>query len=90
MGQGDTRPSPDELLAKVTATEKKANRGKLKIFLGYAAGVGKTYTMLDFALQRKKERDVVVAYVETHSRKETEALLQGLEVIPRKQIEYRV
>lgn len=89
MAQGDTRPSPDELLARVTAEEKRARSGRLKIFLGYAAGVGKTYTMLQFARQRKSERDVVVAYVETHGRKETEALLQGLEVTPRRQIEYQ-
>ena len=69
--------------------KNEPERGRLKIFLGYAAGVGKTYTMLEFARQRKNERDVVVAYVETHGRKETEALLEGLEIIPRKQVEYR-
>ena len=89
MAQGDSRPNPDELLARVKAEETRVKRGRLKIFLGYAAGVGKTYTMLEFARQRKNERDVVVAYVETHGRKETEALLEGLEVIPRKQVEYR-
>jgi two-component system sensor histidine kinase KdpD len=89
MAQGDPRPNPDELLARVTAEEKRARSGRLKIFLGYAAGVGKTYTMLEFARQRKNERDVVVAYVETHGRKETENILQGLEVIPRKQLEYQ-
>jgi len=89
MGPTDSRPSPDELLARVTAEEEPQRRGELKIFLGYAAGVGKTYTMLEAAHQRKKELDVVVAYVETHGRAETEALLEGLEIVPRKQLEYR-
>ncbi|MDP2931147.1 MAG: sensor histidine kinase KdpD [Chloroflexota bacterium] len=88
MGPTDSRPSPDELLERIKAEEEPKKRGALKIFLGYAAGVGKTYTMLEAAQQRKKELDVVVAYVETHGRTETEALLEGLEVIPRKQSEY--
>ena len=72
------------------AEERQKARGKLKIFLGYAAGVGKTYAMLEAAHSRKAEGvDVVVAVVETHGRAETEALLQGLEVVPRKQVEYR-
>ncbi|MDO8567836.1 MAG: sensor histidine kinase KdpD, partial [Dehalococcoidales bacterium] len=83
------RPSPDELLARIGAGEKPKRRGKLKIFLGYAAGVGKTYTMLEAAGQRKKELDVAVAYVETHGRVETEAMLEGLEIIPPKQVEHR-
>jgi two-component system sensor histidine kinase KdpD len=89
MAQGDSRPNPDELLARVKAEEARVKRGRLKIFLGYAAGVGKTYAMLEYACQRKSERDVAIAYVETHGRKETEALLEGLEIIPRKQVEYR-
>jgi two-component system sensor histidine kinase KdpD len=86
-----SRPDPDELLARVQAEEKQEARGKLKIFLGYAAGVGKTYAMLDAAGHARKDAglDVVIAYVETHGRKETEALGQGLEVIPRLQVEYR-
>ncbi len=84
------RPNPDELLAYVQAEEQQQARGKLKIFLGYVAGVGKTYAMLEAAHQRKAEDvDVVAGYVETHGRVETEALLEGLEIIPRKQIEYR-
>jgi two-component system sensor histidine kinase KdpD len=84
------RPDPDALLARVEAEERQKTRGKLKIFLGYAAGVGKTYSMLEAAHSRKAEGvDVVVAVVETHGRTETEALLQGLEVIPRKQVDYR-
>ena len=84
------RPDPDQLLQRVQAEEKRPGRGKLKIFLGYAAGVGKTYAMLEAAHQRQAEGvDVVVGYVETHGRAETETLLQGLEVLPRKLVEYR-
>jgi two-component system sensor histidine kinase KdpD len=88
--KAEHRPDPDELLARVQAEERQKARGKLKIFLGYAAGVGKTYAMLEAAHSRKAEGvDVVAAVVETHGRAETEVLLQGLEVIPRKQVEYR-
>ena len=89
MAEKDSRPNPDELLDRVKAEEEKSKRGKLKIFLGYAAGVGKTFAMLESALQRMKEMDTVVALVETHGRAETEALLSGLEIIPRKQLNYR-
>jgi two-component system sensor histidine kinase KdpD len=89
MSENDSRPNPDELLARVKTEEAKAKRGKLKIFLGYAAGVGKTYAMLEDARERFQDTDVVAAVVETHGRKETEALLQGFEIVPRKQIEYR-
>jgi len=88
MAKDDFRPNPDELLAQVKAEEEQKKRGKLKIFLGYCAGVGKTYAMLEAARQRKVELDVVVAYVETHGRPETEALLEGLEIVPRKGVEY--
>src|SRR5215204_330450 len=82
----DTRPSPDALLK---AAEKEA-RGKLKIFLGAAPGVGKTYEMLQAAHRRRKEGiDVVVGVVETHGRAETEAQLVGLEVVPRRKVEYK-
>jgi two-component system sensor histidine kinase KdpD len=85
-----SRPDPDALLAAVAAEERHHARGKLKILLGYAAGVGKTYAMLEAAHQRKREGvDVVVGYVETHRRAETDALLVGLEVIPRRRVEYR-
>ncbi len=81
------RPDPDELLKNLQAEER--SRGKLKIFLGYAAGVGKTYAMLEAAYQRKAQGvDVVVGYVETHKRIETEELLKGLDVLPRRQVEY--
>lgn len=84
------RPDPDALLTAVQKEEQRHGRGKLKIFFGMAAGVGKTYTMLDTARQLKSEGvDVVVGYVETHKRHETEALLDGLEVMPRRKVEYR-
>ena len=82
----DTRPSPDALLK---AAEKET-RGKLKIFLGAAPGVGKTYEMLASARRAKAlGTDVVVGVVETHGRAETEAQLAGLEVIPRRPVEYK-
>lgn len=90
MNEPHQRPDPDELLARIRTDEERARRGKLKIFLGYVAGVGKTYAMLEAAHQRREEGvDVVVGYVETHGRKETESLLNGLEEIRRKEIEYR-
>ncbi len=84
-----SRPSPDQLLARIKSEEQQQNEGKLTIFLGFAAGVGKTYAMLEDAQQQKDEAGLVVAYVETHGRVETERLLSGLEILPRKQIEYR-
>lgn len=84
------RPDPDALLKAVQKDEAQQGRGKLKIFLGMAAGVGKTYAMLDSARQQKADGvDVVVGYVETHGRAETDALIQGMEVIPRRKIDYR-
>jgi len=81
------RPDPDELLKNIQAEETR--RGRLKIFLGYVAGVGKTYAMLEAAHQRKAQGvDVIVGYIETHKRAETEALVRGLEVLPRQQVEY--
>ena len=89
MTTNSVRPDPDELLKQVQADEQARKRGKLKIFLGYAAGVGKTYAMLEAAHQRKGQGiDVAVGYVETHKRAETEELVDGLEVLPRKQVEY--
>jgi two-component system, OmpR family, sensor histidine kinase KdpD len=85
----DTRPNPDELLSRLKVEAEQAKKGKLKIFLGYAAGVGKTYTMLEAARQRRKELDIVIAYVETHGRTDTEALVEGFEIVPRKQVQYR-
>jgi two-component system sensor histidine kinase KdpD len=80
------RPSPDALLRAAQRSE----RGRLKIFLGAAPGVGKTYEMLSAAQARRREGvDVAVGIVETHGRKETEALLADLPAVPRRQIEYR-
>ncbi len=79
----ERRADPDALLAHVQAEERTAKRGKLKIFFGATAGVGKTYAMLEAAQRKKAEGvDVVVGYVEPHGRAETEALLVGLEAIP--------
>lgn len=84
------RPDPDELLAQVQSEEKRQNRGKLKIFLGYAAGVGKTFAMLEAAHQRQAQGvDVAIGLIETHGRKETEALLNGLDVVHCRQSPYR-
>ena len=84
----ENRPDPDQLLKRAQAEE--AQRGKLKIFFGAVAGVGKTYSMLEAAQHRKKEGgEVVVGYIETHKRAETEALLEGLEILPRKTVPYK-
>ena len=90
MGFTDERPNPDELLASLKLEEEKSKRGKLKIFFGMCAGVGKTYTMLQTAqAEKSKKCDIIVGYVETHNRKETADLLSGLEVIPRKSYQYK-
>lgn len=82
------RPSPDALLEVLKREERQ--RGRLKIFLGAAPGVGKTYEMLRTARAKTKEGfDVVIGVVETHGRKETKALLRGLEIIPSRQIDYK-
>jgi two-component system sensor histidine kinase KdpD len=82
------RPSPEALLEAARREERRV--GKLRIFVGAAPGVGKTYEMLQQAHARKKDGyDVVVGIVETHGRRETEALLEGLEVVPRQRIEYK-
>jgi two-component system sensor histidine kinase KdpD len=85
------RPTPEEILARVTKAERAAGRGRLKLFLGFAAGVGKTYEMLQEGNRRKHERgqDIVIGYVETHKRPDTEEQIGDLEIIPRKKIEYR-
>mgnify|MGYP000967492753 CR=1 FL=1 len=86
MPDDDRRPSPDALLQAA----KAERRGKLKIFLGAAPGVGKTYEMLRAAHALKKDGvDVVVGVVETHGRAETDAMLEGLEIFPRKPLSYR-
>src|SRR5262247_4843025 len=84
----DQRPSPDALLEAARREESRV--GKLRIFVGAAPGVGKTYEMLQTARARQKDGyDIVVGIVETHGRKETEALLEGLEAIPRRRVEYK-
>src|SRR6266536_1844278 len=86
----ESRPNPDALLATLQRDESKQRRGRLKIFLGMCPGVGKTYAMLEAARREHAAgRDVVVVFVETHGRKETDALAKGLPTIPRRQIEYR-
>ncbi len=84
------RPDPDLILAQMRREAERSREGQLKIFFGAAPGVGKTYAMLAAAQQKLAEgADIVVGLVETHGRKETEALLSGLEVIPRRSVEYR-
>src|SRR6185369_16357224 len=84
----DQRPSPDALLETLRREEKSG--GRLKIFIGAAPGVGKTYEMLQAAQAKRKDGvDVVVGVVETHGRSETTELLEGLEVIPRRTVHYR-
>jgi two-component system sensor histidine kinase KdpD len=86
MSDTDARPEPEALLAEAA----KENRGRLKVFLGAAPGVGKTYSMLEDARRRQSDgTDVVVGIIETHGRGETESLLAGLEVIPRRRVAYR-
>ncbi|MBK8796167.1 MAG: DUF4118 domain-containing protein, partial [Anaerolineales bacterium] len=86
----DYRPDPDSLLAAIRRDEARQQRGRLKIFFGMAAGVGKTYAMLQAAQARRTEgSDAVVGWVETHGRAETEFLLAGLEQLPKQQLEYR-
>ena len=83
------RPDPDAILARMKREESAATRGKLKIFFGMSPGVGKTYAMLQAARQKQADGcEVVVGIVETHGRKETEALLEGMPIIPRTQVEY--
>jgi len=85
----ERRPDPDQLLKRVQEEEKKQARGKLRIFFGAAAGVGKTYAMLEAAQQERRDGiDVMVGWVQMHGRPETEALLAGLEVLPPRLIEY--
>ena len=87
MEEKDLRPDPDALLKEVEKDDVK--KGRLKIFLGYAPGVGKTFAMLNDAhVLKKRGVDVVAGVVETHKRADTDALLAGLEIIPRKSIEY--
>src|SRR5215469_11274979 len=84
------RPNPDTLLAALQKEDAKQKRGRLKVFFGMAPGVGKTYAMLEAARRELAAgRDVVIGYLETHRRKETDALAEGLPIIPRLALEYR-
>ncbi len=86
----DNRPNPDELLAFLINNEEKDKKGKLKIFFGMCAGVGKTYTMLQTAQSEKlKGNDIVIGYVETHNRKETSELVEGFELLKLKTYNYK-
>ncbi len=86
----DRRPNPDQLLSRIKQDEARSRRGKLKIFFGASAGVGKTYAMLLAARQwREQGLDVVVGIVETHGRQETAGLLEGLEILPLREIPHR-
>jgi two-component system, OmpR family, sensor histidine kinase KdpD len=91
MSEPQNRPDPDLLLRRVQEEEARAKRGKLKVFFGFAPGVGKTYRMLQVArdLVSDQRLDVIVGIVEVHRRRETAAMTLGLELLPRRQIEYR-
>ncbi len=88
------RPTPEQMLARIrsesTEGESTSTEGKLRLFFGYAAGVGKTYAMLQTAQAMQREgREVVIGYVEPHARPETQALTEGLETLPRSEVSYR-
>jgi two-component system sensor histidine kinase KdpD len=85
----DVRRDPDALLAQVIEEERRAARGRLRIYFGASAGVGKTYAMLSAARRLAATRAVLVGVVETHGRTETAALLDGLDVLPRRRADYR-
>ena len=86
MSKDLSRPRPEDFLELV----EKGKRGRLKLYIGFAAGVGKTYRMLEEAHALKKRGvDVTVGFVEPHGRRETEALVSGLEVVARRRLEYR-
>ena len=89
MNDGN-RPDPDALLSSIQREEAAKKHGRLKVFLGMCPGVGKTFAMLEAAQRESKAgRDVVIGYVETHGRKETDVLAQGLPQLPRQQLGYR-
>ena len=90
MSDEPQRPDPDRLLAEVQQGEARSGRGKLKVFFGMSAGVGKTYAMLEEARARAAEGlDVLVGYAEPHIRTDTEALLLGMAILPYRVVEYR-
>ena len=86
----DGRPTADEMLARIGTVGAEGDRGRLRVYLGMAPGVGKTYRMLEEGHRRTaRGTDLVVGYVEAHGRPETEKLLDGLEIVPRRRVEYR-
>lgn len=86
----EDRPNPDAILAAIQADETRAKRGRLRVFFGMCPGVGKTYAMLQAARRRLNEgTEVVVGIVETHGRVETQALLEGMPIVPRSKVEHR-
>lgn len=88
--ESEGRPLPEDLLLVARRAEEKAHEGQLTVYLGYAPGVGKTYSMLQDAHQRLREgKDIVIGYIETHDRPETNALVSELEVIPPISVEYQ-
>ncbi|HEX4335526.1 MAG TPA: sensor histidine kinase KdpD [Polyangiaceae bacterium] len=90
MTAPDIRPDPDALLARIHSETTRAERAKLRIYLGYAPGVGKTFSMLSAARElRESGKDVVIGLVETHARYDTAALVLGLEMLPRRKIDYK-
>lgn len=90
MSSGSYRPNPDELLEGIKKAQDKTKRGKLKIFFGMCPGVGKTFSMLRAAREKQASgTKILVGLVETHQRAETQGLLQGLDVLPRRKVEYK-
>src|SRR5512147_1516829 len=86
----DHPKNPDLLLAALGRDDARKRRGRHKVFLGMAPGVGKTYAMLEAAHRAQREgRDVVVGYLDTHGRQDTEALASGLSLTPRRTVHYR-
>src|SRR4051812_33163838 len=86
----DLRPDPDTLLAQLRAEDERSRRGKLRIYFGASAGVGKTWAMLSAAQrERTAGRDVLIGVVETHGRSETAALLTGLATLPLREVVHR-
>ena len=85
-----TRPDPDALIARLRADAQRARRGRLRIYFGASAGVGKTWAMLSAAQrERGAGRDLLIGVVETHGRSETAALLAGLESLPLREVPHR-
>ena len=90
MAMDESRPNPDALLSSIKREEAAQKRGRLKVFFGMAPGVGKTYAMLEAARRElAAKHDVVIGYVETHGRKETDALAADIPTLPRKPVEHR-